>query len=116
MVAGDGNYSFANGPGTSSSFRGAQGLLWLPRGALVVADRFNNRLRVVQGLQDGHAPTNESKPWSPAVTAPRTTSSGKENLRRSAPAKAAPVRVLIWSGHSGPYHDHFVNSEVRVRV
>ena len=29
---------------------------------------------------------------------------------------AAPLRVMVWTGHSGPYHDHFANGAVLARA
>ena len=40
-------------------------------------------------------------------------------VARAAPRsskKAKPVSVLVWTGHSGPYHDHFSNGLVLAKA
>lgn len=107
-VAGDGGYGFADGPGPAATFKGPKGLAWRAGGggSLLVADFFNQRIRAI-------APTDAAPPpRRPATATRRAPAPAPPPAPPAAAAPGAAVSVLVWTGHSGPYHDHFANGRI----
>lgn len=109
-VAGTGEYGFNDGPAASASFRGPQGLLWDETShELLVADTLNQRIRSVS------ATSALASLHSPAVGTGSHQFGLPQHDRRSSMStkfNGDLVRVMVWTGHSGPYHDHFNNGAV----
>lgn len=49
--------------------------------------------------------------FNPAHPAPPPLLSSSSWQAPPAPPAGKKVRVMLWTGHSGPYHDHFVNGK-----
>jgi len=117
VIAGSGGYAFADGVGRNATFKGPKGLAWSPaRGRLLVGDLFNMRIRTAcRGNATGAAAARVvlqpmvSPPSASVATQPQLWGQRAVAASDAPGAAADPIRVLIWSGHSGPYHDHFAH-------
>ena len=83
---------------------------------LYVADLFNSRIRKTRLAAASRAvavPAAGGLRTRRAI--PAAPLSAMEQLRRST-TPGEPLRVMLWTGHSGPYHDHFHNGAVLAEV
>eukprot|EP00041_Stephanoeca_diplocostata_P021771 m.513737 g.513737 ORF g.513737 m.513737 type:complete len:753 (+) comp21907_c0_seq1:229-2487(+) len=115
LVAGNGTAAFRDGSGPAAMFSTPNGLAWWAdegRGKLVVADQFNNRLRLLSPPVLYPSTPRDDRNTKSA----RATVSEHNQLHLAEPSlnplPRAPLTVLVWTGHSGPYHDHFANGKI----
>lgn len=70
--------------------------------------RYNQRLRAVSVSSTRQHAEVKTQPVSQhAVVVDQTWAK-----QGAAPDDVSPLRVLIWTGHSGPFHDHIANGKV----
>lgn len=119
LVAGNGTASYKEGPGPEAMLNTPNGLAWWADGAggkLVVADQFNNRLRLL--IPPAGYPTTlrldhyDTKTVSHHAAHVDMHTHEKVSGVHASHSSESPLTVLIWTGHSGPYHDHFANGKI----
>ena len=111
---------YDNGKGSAARFQTPKGAAWCARtGRLYVADLFNHRIRTVQQAKarlpevPRHGPTPRLVGRAAGVV---RVDGGPVAAASTTGAAAKPMSVLVWTGHSGPYHDHFENGRVLAKA
>ena len=126
-VAGAGDNGMADGPGDVAIFHGVKSVAWHAASeTLLASDFFNYRIRA---LSPPKQQTVQQLPVAGRLAATRAGAAGASATiqqrqmqlpqrdddhagyeRRAAAGKS--IRVMVWTGHSGPYHDHFSNGKI----
>lgn len=113
-IGGSGAPGYADGCGSNASFHGVKGIAYHSKSKrLLASDFFNGRIRALApkgagivmaspGRLPGRAP-------SPATVIAKTAKTTREVVPS---AYNDDIRVMVWTGRSGPYHDHFSNGAI----